>query len=163
VIEGLARDFAWNDWANRETLASLLRVGNPPRRAVNLLGHLVGTEQLWHARIRGQKSPMAVWPELPLSGLSAEIELLTGTWRACLVGATAVRPGQSVAYVNSKGERFTSTVEDILTHVVFHGSYHRGQIAAQMRACGFEPAYTDYIHAVRQGFVEASPAESVSG
>jgi hypothetical protein len=27
-------------------------------------------------------------------------------------------------------------------------------IAMQMRASGMEPAYTDFIHAVRQGFVE---------
>jgi uncharacterized damage-inducible protein DinB len=29
--------------------------------------------------------------------------------------------------------------------------YHRGQIAADMRASGVEPVYTDFIHAVRQG------------
>jgi uncharacterized damage-inducible protein DinB len=58
--------------------------------------------------------------------------------------------------VNSKGEPYTSSVEDILTHVVFHGAYHRGQIAAKMRESGLEPAYTDYIHAIRQGFVAPS-------
>jgi uncharacterized damage-inducible protein DinB len=158
VTAHLGRDFAWNDWANRETLASLLRAGNPPRRAVNLLGHLVGTEHLWHARIRGQKSPMAIWPDLALSSFGAEIALLAGIWQDCLGGPEAVRLGQPVDYVNSKGERFTSSVEDILTHVVFHGSYHRGQIAASMREGGFEPAYTDYIHSIRQGFVAPSPA-----
>ena len=58
--------------------------------------------------------------------------------------------------MNSKGEPYTSSVEDILTHVVFHGAYHRGQIAAKMRESGLEPAYTDYIHAIRQGFVAPS-------
>jgi uncharacterized damage-inducible protein DinB len=42
----------------------------------------------------------------------------------------------------------------MLTHVLFHSAYHRGQIALQMRASGMEPAYTDFIHAVRQGFVD---------
>jgi uncharacterized damage-inducible protein DinB len=45
-------------------------------------------------------------------------------------------------------------VEDILTHVLLHSAYHRGQIASQTRAAGGTPAYTDFIHAVRQGFVE---------
>jgi uncharacterized damage-inducible protein DinB len=155
LIARLTRDFAWNDWANRETLSSLARAEDPPRRAVGLLGHLVGTEHLWHARIRGQKSPMAIWPDLALSGFSAEIVRLAGIWRDCLGGPAAARLAEPVDYVNSKGERFTSSVEDILTHVVFHGSYHRGQIAAKMREAGLEPAYTDYIHAVRQGFVAA--------
>ena len=58
-----------------------------------------------------------------------------------------------VEYVNSKGEPWTSAVGDVLTHVVTHSAYHRGQIATDMRASGLEPAYTDFIHSVRQGFV----------
>jgi uncharacterized damage-inducible protein DinB len=35
-----------------------------------------------------------------------------------------------------------------------HSAYHRGQVALEMRAAGHQPAYTDFIHAVRQGFLE---------
>jgi uncharacterized damage-inducible protein DinB len=34
-----------------------------------------------------------------------------------------------------------------------HSAYHRGQIASHMREQGQAPAYTDFIHAVRQGHV----------
>lgn len=61
---------------------------------------------------------------------------------------------QAVSYKNSKGELWTSTVQDVLTHVLMHSAYHRGQIASQMRANGQTPAYTDFIHAVRQGLIE---------
>ena len=61
---------------------------------------------------------------------------------------------ERVAYTNSKGEAWTSTVEEILTHVTMHSAYHRGQIAADVRAAGMVPAYTDYIHSVRQGYVQ---------
>ena len=61
---------------------------------------------------------------------------------------------ESVGYRNSKGEFWTSTVADILTHVALHASYHRGQIAAAIREAGGPPPYTDYIHAVRMGLVE---------
>ena len=67
----------------------------------------------------------------------------------CLAGLS-----RSLAYKNSKGESFTSQKQDVLLHVVMHSAYHRGQIAADMRAAGFTPAYTDFVHAVRQGFVE---------
>jgi uncharacterized damage-inducible protein DinB len=60
---------------------------------------------------------------------------------------------QGVSYKNSKGEPWTSTILDVLTHVVMHSAYHRGQIASHMREIGQAPAYTDYIHAVRQGYV----------
>jgi uncharacterized damage-inducible protein DinB len=35
-----------------------------------------------------------------------------------------------------------------------HSAYHRGQIATQMRTAGYLPAYTDFIHGVRQRLVE---------
>ena len=57
------------------------------------------------------------------------------------------------SYQNSKGEKFSSRQADILMHVVMHGAYHRGQIAAAIRAAGSEPAYTDFIHCIRQGFL----------
>jgi DinB family len=38
-------------------------------------------------------------------------------------------------------------------HVVMHGTYHRGQIAAEVRAAGGAPEYTDFIHAVRAAAV----------
>ena len=44
---------------------------------------------------------------------------------------------------------------DVLTHVVTDSAYHRGQVASELRAGGFEPAYTDFIHAVRQGLLPA--------
>jgi uncharacterized damage-inducible protein DinB len=59
-----------------------------------------------------------------------------------------------ISYKNTKGEPWTDTVQDILTHVLMHSAYHRGQIASQMRASGQTPAYTDFIHAVRQGLIE---------
>jgi uncharacterized damage-inducible protein DinB len=61
---------------------------------------------------------------------------------------------QSIGYKNSKSEPWTSLVRDILTHVFMHSAYHRGQIAADMRQAGQVPAYTDFIHGVRQGLVK---------
>ena len=58
-------------------------------------------------------------------------------------------------YKNSKGEAWTSSVLDVLTHVVMHSAYHRGQIASVMRAGGGTPAYTDFIHAARQRLIES--------
>lgn len=149
MTEGLPRLFAWNDWANRETLASLRAAeGEPPDRARRLLGHLVGTERLWLSRIEGAETPPAVWPDLTLDECAAGIEEMRGRWAALLAKPAAAEA--RAAYTNSKGEKWENAVSEILTHVVLHGGYHRGQIAAELRAAGHEPAYTDYIEAVRR-------------
>jgi uncharacterized damage-inducible protein DinB len=98
---------------------------------------------------------MAVWPELGLPEIAAQIDRLEAAWSAALDGYAAApgRFAETVPYVNSQGEAWTSSAGDILEHAVLHGAHHRGQIAAALRRAGAEPAYTDFIHAVRRGFV----------
>jgi uncharacterized damage-inducible protein DinB len=146
----LVRLFAYNRWANRETLASL-RVAPPPTRGLTLMGHIVAAETLWHARLTGARAPLAVWPDLALGQVETWLGDLDGRWARYLELVVPGRLGERVAYTNTKGEAFGSTVEDVLTHVVMHSAYHRGQIAADVRASGHEPAYTDFIHATRTG------------
>ena len=90
---------------------------------------------------------------LMLEQCASAAEAMTQAWPGFLDGPPPADLDRSVAYRNSKGEPWTSTVGDILTHVVTHSAYHRGQVASELRAAGFEPAYTDFIHAVRQGFL----------
>jgi uncharacterized damage-inducible protein DinB len=117
------------------------------------MGHIIAAELLWLARLEGVPSALPVWPDLSLPECEARFpELSSGLLRALTAEAEGLtRP---VTYTNSKGERWTSTVEEILTHVVIHSAYHRGQIASDLRSANQEPAYTDYIHAVRQGLME---------
>lgn len=50
-----------------------------------------------------------------------------------------------IRYRNSNGEQFDNSIADILTHVINHSSYHRGQIFKMLRQKGEEPINTDYI------------------
>ncbi len=97
----------------------------------------------------------AVWPRLSLaecealaaendSGYMEYLEKLTDSGLATLV-----------CYRNSKGDEYTNSVLDMLTHVVIHGAYHRGQIARVIGGGGGQTPNTDYIAYVRS--VESSP------
>ena len=97
---------------------------------------------------------MAVWPSLTLEQCEAHAAELARSWRDYIGALTATGLAERVHYKNSKGEPWSSMAQDILTHVVMHSAYHRGQIATAMRGEGRTPAYTDFIHAVRQGMVE---------
>lgn len=152
MIERLRRLLRYDIWANRETLGSLEQ-GAPPSRSLRWMGHIIGAEYLWLSRLQDRPAELAVWPDLPIDECGRRL----GELSRKLVETLGSDPGQlsrTVAYTNSKGEAWTSTVEDILTHVTIHSAYHRGQIASDLRAAGQEPAYTDYIHAVRQGLIQ---------
>ena len=147
LLDLLRRQFAYDDWANREVLAGLRACGITTGRPVQLMAHIFSAERLWLERLKH-------WPEFSLDQCQAEAAELDCLWRPYLNQTSPSLLSEEIAYQNSKGEAWTSTVEDILTHVVMHSAYHRGQIASDMRAHGHTPAYTDFIHALRQGLVE---------
>jgi uncharacterized damage-inducible protein DinB len=94
-----------------------------------------------------------VWPEWGLEQCQARSLEVAELWRKYLDALPPDDLTKTVSYKNSMGEPWTSTVEDVITHVLLHSAYHRGQIASLMRASGDTPAYTDFIHAVRQGLI----------
>jgi len=154
LLEHLRRQFAYDEWANREVLAGLKASSRPPARPRQLLAHILSAERLWLERIRTQPQSLPVWPDFTLDQCEEQVADLARLWREFLGQISPAGLSETVVYKNSKGEPWTSTVEDILTHVVLHSAYHRGQIASQVRAGGEQPAYTDFIHAVRQGLIE---------
>ena len=154
LLEYLRRQLAYDAWANREVLAALSAGACPTARPLQLLAHVLSAERLWLERIRKRPQSLPVWPDFSLDQCEAQIAELTLLWDEYLGQLSSAGLSEKVSYKNSKGESWTSTVQDILTHVVLHSAYHRGQIASQMRIAGEQPAYTDFIHPVRTGLIK---------
>jgi uncharacterized damage-inducible protein DinB len=154
LLAYLKKLYSYDHWANRE-VARALQAAAPQAapRSARLLAHIVGTEWTWRSRILPESKKMAVWPQLTTEEIGREIEELHAAWQSYLTTLTPEGLTLTASYTNSKGEHFSNHVGDILMHVVMHSAYHRGQIAADMRASGLEPVYTDFIHAVRQAKV----------
>jgi uncharacterized damage-inducible protein DinB len=145
------KQFAYDAWANEQTLRSLC--ADAPERSLGFMAHILAAEWLWLGRLKQWKQAFPVWPEWTRQQCEVQAGKLPPLWQELIRGMRPAGLDQPAAYTNSKGEPWTSTWGDVLTHVLLHSAYHRGQIAADLRAAGLTPAYTDYIHAVRQGFV----------
>jgi uncharacterized damage-inducible protein DinB len=154
LADSVRRQFVYDEWANQEVLAAIRASGGANERSLQLLAHILSAEQLWLERLKQQPQTLPVWPRADLDQCEAQIAELGGKWREHLDLITVGDLSQTVSYTNSKGEKWTSTIGDILTHVILHSAYHRGQIASHMRESGQIPAYTDFIHGVRQGLVK---------
>lgn len=142
---------AYDNWANSETLNTLLAGSTP--RATKLMAHIVAAELVWMSRIRGEQQPIAVWPELTIEECREIASGLADRWGSILEDFAGDLSSTQLRYTNSMGETFTNSVEQIILQVVTHSGYHRGQIAFELRAAGFAPPSTDFIVAVRQGHV----------
>jgi len=154
TLEYLRRQLAYDEWANFEVLAAVRATGGPSARSLRLVAHIIAAGRLWLERIKRQPQSLPVWPEFDLAECDAQAKALGQSWQEYFSTLTESSLAETVSYKNSKGEPWNSTVGDVLNHVIMHGAYHRGQIATHMRAGGQTPAYTDFIHAVRQGFIK---------
>jgi uncharacterized damage-inducible protein DinB len=154
LISHFTRLFAYDGWANREVLTGLRAAKAPPPQALKLMAHIFAAERLWMERLEQKPQTLPVWPDFTAQECEQQAAELPALWKKYLAASTEAELATPVTYQNSKGETWSSRKDDILTHVIAHAVYHRGQVAAAVRAAGFTPAYTDFIHGIRQGFVK---------
>jgi uncharacterized damage-inducible protein DinB len=151
VADYLRRQFVYEGWANREVLKAIRAAGNEDQRSLQLMAHILAAGRVWLERLKQVPQSVPVWPQSDLAGCEVEAKQLESEWLVYLNSVSNL--SQAVTYKNTKGESWSSSIGDVLTHVLMHSAYHRGQIASHMRDQGHTPAYTDFIHAVRQGHV----------
>jgi uncharacterized damage-inducible protein DinB len=154
LADYMRQQFAYDAWANQEVLATIRASGGENTRSLQLMSHILAAERVWLERLKQVPQSVPVWPEPNLAQCEAEAAELKKLWFDYLDLITAGDISQAISYKNSKGEAWTSAIGDVLSHVVMHSAYHRGQIASHMRASGQTPVNTDFIHAVRKGLVK---------
>ena len=141
-------------WADERVADALDEAVGDHDEAREIYAHVLGAEQVWLARTLGaEQGP--VWPDPDPGALDDLREEIREGYASLVSALTDEELDLPIAYVNSAGDAFESTVEDILLHVFLHGAYHRGQIALLLREEGDEPVPTDYI-ALRRGAAAAT-------
>jgi uncharacterized damage-inducible protein DinB len=115
------------------------------------MAHIVAAERLWLERLEQRAQTLPVWPDFTVEQCDSQAAEQSLHWKNFLEAISDAKLSSEITYTNSKGENWTSRVDDVLLHVIMHSAYHRGQVASDMRAAGFTPAFTDFIHAIRQG------------
>jgi uncharacterized damage-inducible protein DinB len=144
--------------ANRRVFESLESVpegrrgSEQHRRAFACMAHNQLARRVWLMRLTDTAyDPIRDWfPVWPLERIRREAAAADHAWREHL--ALLDEPGldRELTYTSSEGMRYSSTVDEILTHVFTHSTYHRGQVARLVTECGGQRASTDYIVLTRR-------------
>lgn len=145
----IVRLLDYDDWANREVLGALQ--SHSTDEAARVFAHTIAAQVLWLDRMAHRPLVCPVWPDWSVDECAVRLDVLRANWRSFLRGLDARSLDNEISYVNTKGDHYKSRIGDIISHVLFHASYHRGQVAQMLRLAGGEPPYTDFIHAVRDG------------
>ena len=148
----------WFDYeldAHARTLAAIDTVpasGRDERyqRALDLFAHLMACRRLWLCRLGSVDSGPQTLEEIFPSGSSRAglDDLLTdmsAAWQSYLSMIDHAELGRTFEYSSTEGERFSNSVEDVLTQLFGHAWHHRGQIMSIVRRCGGEPQAADFV------------------
>lgn len=134
--------FAYNNHFNQKLIALLSEnLQSISDKNLRLINHLVNAQQIWNARITSEEEfevwQVNKWDELlriDNENYSKSIEIIDSS-----------KLDNIIEYVNSKGIKFSNKIKDILFHIINHSTYHRAQIATELKNCGIEPINTDYV------------------
>lgn len=149
TIEHLRELFDYNDWSNRRILAALRE--NHSENARKILAHLLITEGEYYERLYDKDSTgFEFWPDLSLEDCGNLIQENTRNYTKLLKKFDDEGLGLIAKYRTSEGVPYENTYRELLTHVLFHSSIHRGNIILKLREEGFTPPKIDYIIYLRE-------------
>ncbi len=138
--------FRFDFWVTGELLKTTIQLTDPPMRAVLLCSHLLNAQRIWISRILAEPMHPGVWEPQPIENWEDLITRNEEDIRSIIATDDFVR---IVHYLNTKGESYRNTVEDILQHLLLHSAYHRGQIAQLIRPEVDSLPQMDYIFFAR--------------
>lgn len=135
--------FDYNYYSNKQLITACADLLPVPAKSAELFNHILNAHHLWNARILEQPSQfkvwqtheMSTWEEIHYDNQRNSFEIITNAeyWE------------RRIKYETSEGAHFSSSLQDILFHIINHSTHHRGQILADFRANGIEPPKQDYI------------------
>ena len=137
--------FKYNDWATRETADSVEGLEKKDEKLEELLSHIISAQKIWINRILGRDLNITPWEKHTTKECGIQSTEITAEWINLLESFKDDGLERRIDYTNIKGDKFSNTVKDIVTHVINHSTYHRAQIAQRVKTLGGKPAVTDYI------------------
>lgn len=136
--------YAYNGWANHRIIECLQRQHVKDEKILSVFGHLMAANFIWLHRIKDlPKSDYELWGKFTWTDLELMVENADQQWTAYIQETENF--DRILKYKNYVGQYFENNVQAIMTHLVNHGTYHRGQVAMLLRQKGFEPVNTDFI------------------
>jgi uncharacterized damage-inducible protein DinB len=140
----------YDQFANKAILKAIIG-GGEPEQSVRLMAHLLAAQQVWLNRCKGlPASGVVLWPDWKADTFERLIYENHAAWVDFIKGLEPEDFKKIIYYKSTKGDSYKSQLEDILAHLINHGTHHRAQAGQQLKFTGVEKLpLTDYIFFIR--------------
>ena len=147
----LRRHIRYNNWASA-LLMDAVR-GLPPgelerptgishHSILGTMTHLHFADWIWYTRVAEASEK----PDETLAALEREWPDLQKRWERFCDNLSDTDLSRTIAYRSIRGYDGVASVEQIVLHLVNHGTLHRGQVMGMIRQLGIAPPGTDLLH-----------------
>ena len=103
------------------------------------LAHLLSPETNYDRLYGKDSTGFDFWPELSIEECGDLARETAGNYEKLLRRFDEDGLNLAARYKTSEGVEHENTFRELLTHVLFHSSIHRGNIMIKLREDGFEP------------------------
>ena len=158
--------FAYKTWADAELLAKLATLPSEQADAVHTalrtLNHIHVVDRIFCGHLSGEPHGFEATntKDTPtLARLQADVAATDAWYERHVAALSPDRLAEVVDFTFTDGDRGRMTREEILLHVIAHGTYHRGNVGQVLKSIGIVPPrdlLTKFLH-------QREPARRVRG
>jgi len=149
--------FRHKAWANEELFAELEKLDPAAHEAerhtaIRLLNHIYVVDRIFAGHLRGEPHGFAATntPETPTLAALRDAALASDRWYLDYVGAVSAQDlAEVLSFTFTDGAAGSMSRDEMLGHVITHGSYHRGAVGRIMSQVSVPPprdTLTVYLH-----------------
>lgn len=141
--------FEYEKWATGEVLDAMKQLPVQDEKCLEWMAHILMAQLVWYSRIVNSKEQYMPWDKRTFEECISLYENNSKCWAEYIGGLDEKDFAETISYKNTKGDSFENKMKDILTHVINHSTYHRGQIIAKLKGQLPSLPSTDYILYIR--------------
>ncbi len=144
----LIKHFEFEQWSNSLILQSLKALKEKEDRALLLFSHLLSSHCMWLSRINKTDFTCTLFEERTLEACEILMQQNFNGWQSYLTNKTDKDLEKEIEFMSAweiNPSKRKMSIEDAITHLINHSSYHRGQIVASIKDKVDELPLSTYI------------------
>lgn len=144
----LIKHFEFEHWSNTMILHSLKTLTEKEDRATLLFSHLLSSHCMWLCRVNKTEFTCTLFQQRTLDECEQLMKINLKGWQNYLTNKTDADLQESIEFISAwetNPSKRKMCVEDAITHIINHSSYHRGQIVASIKGKVEELPLSTYI------------------
>jgi uncharacterized damage-inducible protein DinB len=139
----------YDHFANLAIIETIIKAGDT-RRPVQLMAHTLAAQQIWLKRCKYEPAAGGIlWPDWSVDTLVQLSGDNHQKWISFLEGLDDQDFEKRICYRDLKGNSFENKLNEILAHLINHGTHHRAQAGQHLKLAGTELPGTDFILYIR--------------